>query len=647
MQALSSLYTRRSPNTSRPLIFLILILLLFVPAQLSAAPPTTFSNSTLITINAQPTGQNPPQTDGIGAPYPSNIVVSGLTGVITNVEVIFNSVSHTRPDDIDALLVGPNSSGGLSSVLLMSDSGDTFPISGVTLTFSDSAASSLPDSTAPSSGTYHPTDWDQPPGMASDGANESFDTGSIPLPVSAPYGTALSAFTLANPNTTWSLYVYDDRPNGSRGSVAGGWRITITTNDSPVAGNDGPFTTPANTPLNIPAGTVLANDSDPENNPLTPILVGGAANGNVVQNPDQSFTYTPNADYNGPDNFTYKVNDGFSDSNVATVSLIVGGTNNVPIVDAGADQAGSAGTPVNVAATYTDADPADTHTATIDWNDGSPLEAVAASAGIVNGTHMYSVGGTYNVTVTVTDSQGGSGSDNLLIFVDGATPEVTPTFTPTPEAPQPTPTVAPATPLPLLTDYNGINIDDVLRSDVPLEVRYGIFARLLMRNGHLIRHVNVGMIGNQALLDMGVVHAVDIFTVDGVSMAAGVRVCFDGNGTLYFLDAAEAPRVPHQLDTGMVDGRTCAWIFGPGTVVMVDVVPVSTPEPGTLTSCEITTLYRMHLREEPSLDSDVLTTLPSNLTVNALDKTDGWFRVVYGDYDGWLAALYVSAGRNC
>ena len=51
----------------------------------------------------------------------------------------------------------------------------------------------------------------------------------------------------------------------------------------------------------------------------------------MTVNPNGGFTYTPAANYNGPDSFTYKANDGAADSNVATVSLTVTAVNDAPV----------------------------------------------------------------------------------------------------------------------------------------------------------------------------------------------------------------------------------------------------------------------------------------------------------------------------
>ena len=59
-------------------------------------------------------------------------------------------------------------------------------------------------------------------------------------------------------------------------------------------------------------------------------VVGGPANGTLVLQTDGSFHYTPNANFNGSDVFTYKVNDGSFESNVATVTLTVNSVNDAP-----------------------------------------------------------------------------------------------------------------------------------------------------------------------------------------------------------------------------------------------------------------------------------------------------------------------------
>ena len=61
---------------------------------------------------------------------------------------------------------------------------------------------------------------------------------------------------------------------------------------APVA-NDDAYTTDEDTPLAIAAPGVLANDSDPENDPLFAFLGSSPANGDLTLNIDGSFVYTP------------------------------------------------------------------------------------------------------------------------------------------------------------------------------------------------------------------------------------------------------------------------------------------------------------------------------------------------------------------
>ena len=69
-----------------------------------------------------------------------------------------------------------------------------------------------------------------------------------------------------------------------------------------------------------------------------PVGQDPAATATFTLNSDGSFTYAPNANYNGPDSFTYKANDGTEDSNTATVSITGGPVNDAPGFTKGADQ---------------------------------------------------------------------------------------------------------------------------------------------------------------------------------------------------------------------------------------------------------------------------------------------------------------------
>jgi hypothetical protein len=68
---------------------------------------------------------------------------------------------------------------------------------------------------------------------------------------------------------------------------------------------------------------LLASATDANGNPVTAAIVTQPAHGTVSQNPDGTWTYTPNQYFFGTDNFTYVVSDGTDDSNVATVTLNV------------------------------------------------------------------------------------------------------------------------------------------------------------------------------------------------------------------------------------------------------------------------------------------------------------------------------------
>jgi hypothetical protein len=64
--------------------------------------------------------------------------------------------------------------------------------------------------------------------------------------------------------------------------------------------------------------------------PLIAVLDTGPAHGSLDLHSDGSFTYTPAAQFRGPDTFTYHANDGTADSSVAAVQIAVTGDISLP-----------------------------------------------------------------------------------------------------------------------------------------------------------------------------------------------------------------------------------------------------------------------------------------------------------------------------
>jgi subtilisin-like proprotein convertase family protein len=196
---------------------------------------TTVSNSNTTAIAIPASG-----TSGSASPYPSTITMSGVSGTVAKVTVTLTGLSHSFPDDIDILLVGPTG----AKTLLMSDTGGGTDVNNITLTFDDDAVSSLMDTNAITAGTYQPTDFDT-----------ASDTFASPAP-SGPYTAGLSVFNATNPNGTWSLYVRDDATQDS-GSIAQGWKLTVTTAGGAVCCSG-----PANFPPAVTGASILGAFSD-------------------------------------------------------------------------------------------------------------------------------------------------------------------------------------------------------------------------------------------------------------------------------------------------------------------------------------------------------------------------------------------------
>jgi len=187
-------------------------------------------------------------------------------------------------------------------------------------------------------------------------------------------------------------------------------------NQPPVAGDDA-YSVDEDGTLIIAAPGVLANDSDPESDPLTAIPAGDVGNGVLNLNGDGSFSYTPNANFNGSDSFTYAANDGVSNSNTATVAITVNPINDAPVANNDSEIT-SEDTPVVVDVLANDND-----------LDGDTLSVQSATDGVNGGTVVNNVSsvtytpalgyfGPDSFTYTVSDGQGGTDTANVSITVN-------------------------------------------------------------------------------------------------------------------------------------------------------------------------------------------------------------------------------------
>jgi len=132
-------------------------------------------------------------------------------------------------------------------------------------------------------------------------------------------GTAPNLTYTPNPNWSGSDTFTYKANDGTADSAAATVTILVNpVNDPPVANNDS-YNATQNIQLN---GNVQDNDNDPDTIVLHTVLVSAPSKASsFTLNDDGSFSYTPNA--TGADSFTYRINDGTLDSNVATVNITI------------------------------------------------------------------------------------------------------------------------------------------------------------------------------------------------------------------------------------------------------------------------------------------------------------------------------------
>lgn len=240
-------------------------------------------------------------------------------------------------------------------------------------------ACAAPNSSGPNSGGSDNCLWTVEPGFDFDTIALTTTQGTVSLEGSGDFGN--------DPDHDTLLYV---------------------ANAAPTAVAD-TFTTPEDT---AKSGNVLANDSDPDGTSLTAAVTGsGPTNGSLVFASDGDFTYTPDADWSGVDEFTYSASDG-SKTSSATVTITVTPVNDPPVA-----QSGTASTDEDTTVEVTVGTDVDSEDLTADCTSSQGGSITDNGDGTVDFLPPADFNGSTTLTCTVTDDQGATTETEATIVV--------------------------------------------------------------------------------------------------------------------------------------------------------------------------------------------------------------------------------------
>ena len=212
--------------------------------------------------------------------------------------------------------------------------------------------------------------------------------------------------------------------DGNGGVATATVNINVTAvNDAPDAEDDS-YSVDEDGSINVPAiSGVLSNDDDVEDDTITAELVDDVSHGTLNLSSDGSFTYSPDADFNGEDTFTYIAKDASDDSNTATVTITVDAVNDDP--DAVDD---SDTTPEDTAVTtdvLANDDDVDDDTLSITGvTQGANGAVVNNGDGNITYTPDNGFFGSDSYTYTIDDGNGGTDTATVEITVTEVIPPV-------------------------------------------------------------------------------------------------------------------------------------------------------------------------------------------------------------------------------
>ncbi len=245
------------------------------------------------------------------------------------------------------------------------------------------------------------------------------DTLSVASVTDPPNGTAVNNGDGTVTYTADAAFLGTDTftytaSDGNGGTDTATVTVTVAILNNPPVAHDDSATTNEDTAVTI---DVIANDSDPDSDPISVSSVTDAADGSVLDNGDGTITYTPDPNFNGSDAFTYTLSDGNGGTDTANVSVQVTPINDQPLAvndTAVTDE----DAPITINVLTNDSDP-DGDSLSI-TSVSTPAKGSAVDNG--NGTVTYTpdpdANGIDSFTYTISDGHGGADTATVTVTIN-------------------------------------------------------------------------------------------------------------------------------------------------------------------------------------------------------------------------------------